>query len=108
MIEALLNRSAHHMREDINQIKDKSREFFEIDDSVPIGYTYDDLKPHQSSHTGNQPDDYVANSSYMNEVDKFLQGKDNHLTHHAKYVGGADFIDKSFPTAEAVKAVMEK
>jgi hypothetical protein len=47
MIEAVLNRSAQHMREDINQIKDKSREFFEIDDSVPIGYTYDDLQPHQ-------------------------------------------------------------
>lgn len=107
IVEAILNKYSKHLKEDINQIKDKSREWFDIDDSVPIGYTYDNLRADQQSHTGNQADDFVSNSSYMVEVDNFLQGKDNHLTHHPKYIAGAEFIEKGFPSVDQAKSAME-
>jgi hypothetical protein len=73
-----------------------------------MAYTHDDLKPRHQSHTGNQPDEYINTSSYMVEVDKFLQGKENHLTHHSRYISGAEFIEKGFPSVEQAKSVMEQ
>ena len=73
-----------------------------------MAYTHEDLSDIYQVHQGNQPDGSVANSSYMVEVDKFLAGKENHLTHHGKYMIGADLIDKSFPTPDQARDVMEK
>lgn len=55
------------------EITDRTREFYQIDDSQYMNYTMEDLK-HQHMHVnhGPQPDGSVLDSTYLAEVDKFL------------------------------------
>lgn len=58
---------------------------------------------------GAQPEGEAMDSSYLVEVDKFLRGEENQLKEHPRYLDYPyEYIDKSFPTAEAVKDMMNK
>ena len=61
------------------------------------------------SNHGPQPEGEAMDSSYLAEVDKFLRGEEHHLKDHKKYLNYPyEFMDKSFPTAEAVREMMSK
>ena len=107
IVNAIWRKHRAHIREDINKIEDRSREFYLVDDSQPMAYSIDDLASIYSTHQGNQPDGDVQSSSCLTEVDNFLASKENNLTAHHKYVGGAEFIEKGFPTVTAAKDIME-
>ena len=48
-------------------------------------------------------------SSWFNEVDKFLSGEENNLKDHKRFYNFPyELKDKSFPTAEKVAEVMHK
>ena len=46
-------------------------------------------------------------ATWLTEMDKFLKGEENKLKEHKKFLDYKfEFLDKSFPTADAVKDVM--
>lgn len=105
LIGAYLRKYKDCCKTDTFEIKDRTREFYQIDDSQYMAYTMDDLK-HEHMHVshGPQPDGEVLDQSYLTELDKFLAGKENHLTEHKKFLKYPyQYIDKSFPTQEAAK-----
>lgn len=82
-------------------IKDRKREFYEIDTSQYMRYDFNDLGHEYHAHHGPQPDGEAMDSSWYAELDKFLAGKENHLKEHKNFVNYKhDFIDKSYPTAQ--------
>ena len=94
---------------DMFDITDEKREYFYIDTSQAMNYTHEDLEDMHSANNGPQPDDVVLNASWYAEVDKFLRGEPNNLRGHEKYLDyDFKFVDKSFPTAEAVTSVMHR
>jgi len=74
-----------------------------------MNYTEEDLKDmHMHANHGNQPDGEVLDSTYLIEVNKFLDGEKNDLKSHTKFVNwNYEFKDKSFPTPEAAKELIE-
>ena len=74
-----------------------------------MNYTEEDLKDmHMHANHGNQPDGEVLDSTYLVEVNKFLDGEKNNLKSHTKFVNwNYEFKDKSFPTPEAAKELIE-
>ena len=48
-------------------------------------------------------------SSWFNEVDKFLSGEENNLKDHKRFFNyGFELKDKSFPTADQVADLMHR
>ena len=108
LLGAYLRKYKQCVVEDPFEIRDRTREYYEIDDSQYMAYTLDDLK-HEHSHAnhGPQPDGEVMDCSYLEEVDKFLAGKENHLTDHKMFLKYPfDYVDKSFPSQDAAKELM--
>ena len=64
-----------------------------------MSYTEEDLTDHRHVSHGPQPDGLAKDSSWLEEVDKFLAGKENHLKEHPRFNSYPyEFMDKSFPT----------
>lgn len=88
-------------------ITDRKREYFEIDTSDYMNYSYNDLGHDVHVHHGPQPDGEVMDSTWLAELDKFLKGEENTLKQHKNFVNyDYEFIDKSFPTIEKAHELM--
>lgn len=71
-----------------------------------MNYTFKDLGHDYHANHGPQPDGEAADSSWLYQLDKFLKGEENQLKEHKNFVNYKfDYIDKSFPTSEAVHSV---
>lgn len=100
----------HLAKNDIFDIKDEKREWFEIDTSQYMNYTHDDLDHHHHSiNHGPQPDGDELSASWFTEYDKFLKGEPNKLKEHPKYRDyNFKFSDKfQWPTTDKVRSVFE-
>ena len=94
---------------DLFEITDRKREYYEIDDSQYMGYTEEDLTDHRHVSYGPQPDGLAKDSTWLEELDKFLAGKDNHLKQHPRFLNYEyQFLDKSFPSQEMAKDLISK
>ena len=84
------------------EIRDRRREFYQIDDSQYMAYTEDDLQDiHRHANHGPQPDGEAKDASYIMELNAFLDGKPNHLKDHPRFLNyNYEFIDKSYPTMD--------
>ena len=72
LIGAYLRKYKDCTKTDLFEIKDRLREYYEIDDSQYMAYTEEDLKhEHMHANHGPQPDGYVLDSSYLAEMEKF-------------------------------------
>ena len=91
------------------EIRDRKREFYQIDDSQYMAYTESDLQDiHRHSNHGPQPDGEAKDASYLTELDAFLDGKPNHLKEHSRFLNyNYEFKDKSYPTLEQAKDLIE-
>ena len=91
------------------EIRDRKREFYQIDDSQYMAYTEEDLSHiHRHANHGPQPDGEAKDASYLAEMDAFLDGKPNHLKEHPRYLNFAyDFKDKSYPSLDQAKELIE-
>ena len=91
------------------EIRDRKREFYHIDDSQYMAYTEDDLSGiHRHANHGPQPDGEAKDASYLTELDAFLDGKPNHLKDHPRFLNyNFQYKDKSYPTLEQAKALIE-
>jgi hypothetical protein len=106
---AFLRKYTAAAKHDAFDIKDPKREYFYIDTSEYMNYSNKSLGDQYHCSHGPQPEGEAADSSYLVEVDKFLRGEPNHLKDHPKFLNYPfEFIDKSFPTADAVKDMMSK
>ena len=92
------------------EIRDRKREYYQIDDSQYMAYTEEDCSDvHRHSNHGPQPDGEAMDASYLTELDAFLDGKPNHLKDHPRFLNYEySFKDKSYPTAEMAKALIEQ
>ena len=52
----------------------------------------------------------MEDASWYIELDKFLDGKENNLKNHPKYLNNFryEFLDKSFPTQEQARDLISK
>ena len=74
-----------------------------------MNYTEEDLTDHRHVSYGPQPDGVAKDSSWLEEVDKFLAGKENHLKDHPRFNSYEyELVDKSFPTSEMAKDLISK
>ena len=91
------------------EIRDRKREFYQIDDSQYMDYTEDDLGDvHRHANHGPQPDGEVKDASYLVELNAFLDGKPNHLKDHPRFLNyNYEFIDKSYPSLDDAKNLIE-
>jgi len=91
------------------ELRDRKREYYEIDDSSYMAYTEDDCQDiHRHANHGPQPDDEVKDASYLTELDAFLDNKPNHLKDHKRFLKyNFEFVDKSYPSLEAAKNLIE-
>ena len=91
------------------EIRDRKREYYQIDDSQYMAYTEDDMGDvHRHSNHGPQPDGEAKDASYLAELDAFLDGKAHHLKEHPRFLNYAyEFKDKSYPTLEQAKDLIE-
>lgn len=105
LLGAYLRKYSGCTHSDAFEIRDRMREYYEIDDSQYMAYTEQDLThEHMHANHGPQPDGEVFDGSYLAELDKFLNNEPNHLTDHKKFLKYPfEFADKSFPTQEAAK-----
>ena len=85
LICAYLKKYEQFAKEDMFDIKDEKREWFNIDTSDYLNYNFDDLH-HAHAHHGPQPDDMVLNNSWLVEMDKYLKGEPNKLKEHKNYL----------------------
>ena len=88
-------------------ITDRKREYFDIDTSSYMNYSFNDLGHDVHVNHGPQPDGEAMDSSWLSELDKFLHGEENKLKEHKNFVNYQyEYIDKSFPTAEKAHELM--
>jgi hypothetical protein len=107
VLSAFFRKYGNEAKTDKFAITDRKREYFEIDTSEYMNYGYKDLGHDVHVNHGPQPDGEAMDSSWLSELDKFLRGEDNKLKEHKQFVNyNYDFIDKSFPTAEAAQELM--
>lgn len=108
LIGAYFRKYKNLTAEDTFDIKDRKREYYIIDDSQYMSYTEEDLvHEHMHANHGPQPDGEVLDSSYLTELDDFLNNKPNHLTEHRLFLKYPyEFKDKSFPSSEDAKALI--
>ena len=63
---------------------------------------------HMHANHGPQPDGEAKDSSYLTELDAFLDGKPNHLKDHPRFLNYPyEFVDKSYPTLDQAKALID-
>jgi hypothetical protein len=91
------------------EIRDRKREYYQIDDSQYMAYTEETMDDvHRHSNHGPQPDGEAKDASYLTELDAFLDGKPNHLKEHPRFLNFAyEFKDKSYPSLEQAKDLIE-
>ncbi len=89
------------------EMRDRKREFYEIDTSQYMSYTEEEADEHCHINMGPHPDGENLDSSWLVELDKFLAGKEHHLKEHPKYIKHTyELVDKSFPTKDQANALM--
>ena len=109
LIGAYLRKYDQCASADAFEITDRKREYYHIDDSQYMNYTEADLTDHRHVSHGPQPDGLAKDSTWLEELDKFLAGKENHLKDHPRYLKyDYQFIDKSFPTQEMANDLITK
>ena len=90
------------------EIRDRKREFYQIDDTQYMAYEEKDVDIHRHANHGPQPDGEAKDASYLTELDAFLDGKENHLKDHPRFLNyNYTFKDKSYPTLDQAKALIE-
>lgn len=96
-------------KQDLYDINDRKREYFYIDTTQYLNYTNEDLGHDYHANHGPQPSGEALDSTWLVEVDKFLRGEENKLKEHPNFVNyNYDFLDKSYPTAEAAHELFNK
>lgn len=106
---AYFRKYTNHAKANAFDIKDPKREYFYIDTSEYMNYSNKTLGDEYHCSHGPQPEGEAADSSWYMEVDKFLRGEPNHIKDHKKFLNYPyEYMDKSFPTAEAVQEMMSK
>ena len=106
LICAYFKKYEHLAKENLFDIRDEKREWFDIDTSDYLKYSFDDLH-HAHAHHGPQPDDMVLNNSWLVEMDKYLRGEENNFKSHPKYLQyNFEFTDKGkWPSEEEITQV---
>eukprot|EP00354_Favella_ehrenbergii_P004923 CAMPEP_0170466570 /NCGR_PEP_ID=MMETSP0123-20130129/10482_1 /TAXON_ID=182087 /ORGANISM="Favella ehrenbergii, Strain Fehren 1" /LENGTH=238 /DNA_ID=CAMNT_0010732735 /DNA_START=15 /DNA_END=731 /DNA_ORIENTATION=+ len=90
------------------EIRDRKREFYQIDDSQYMAYTEEEVDVHRHANHGPQPDGEAKDNSYLVELNAFLDGKPNALKEHPRFLNyNYEFIDKSYPSLEQAKDLIE-
>ena len=90
------------------EIRDRKREYYQIDDSQYMAYTEDEVDVHRHANHGPQPDGEAKDASYLSELDAFLDNKPNHLKDHPRFLNyGFEFKDKSYPTLDQAKDLID-
>ena len=108
-VGAFLRKYDHAIKRDVTEITDEKKEYFYIDTSQYMNYKNQDLADEFHVHHGPQPEGESLDSSWLTEVDKFLNNEENDLKNHKRFYNwNFEFVDKSFPTAEKVADVMHK
>jgi hypothetical protein len=94
---------------DTFEISDRKREYYQIDTRQYMSYTHEDL-PHGHTNYGPQPDGEAEDASWLQTLDKFLSGEENHgLKDHPKFINYPfEYKDKSFPSAEMASDLINK
>lgn len=106
---AYFRKYSQFAKNDTFEIEDRKREYFEIDTSQYMNYTYEDLGHDYHTNHGPQPDGEALDSSWLSELDKFLRGEENHLKEHKNYINyNYEYLDKSYPTVEAAHDLLHK
>lgn len=98
----------HFAKEDIFDIKDEKREWFELDTSQYMDYDFKDLDHHHHNvNHGPQPEGEALDSSWFIEWNKYLKGEPNKLKEHPKYRDYEYEFTGSYqwPSAESVHDV---
>lgn len=84
---------------DIFEITDRKREYFYIDTTQYMNYTNEDLGHEYHANQGPQPEGEALDSTWLIELDKFLNGEENKLKEHKYFVDYKyDYLDKSYPS----------
>lgn len=110
LLNAYYKKYDHFAKSDLFEIRDEKREWFEIDTSQYMNYTFDDLDHHHhSANHGPQPDGEVLNASWFTEYDKLLKGEPNKLKDHPKFRDyDFKYSDKfEWPSTDKVRSVFE-
>ena len=92
------------------EIRDRKREFYQIDDSQYMAQSEEEAcaNIHRHANHGPQPEGEALDATYLKELDAFLDGKPNHLKDHARFLNYEyEFKDKSYPTLEQAKDLIE-
>ena len=109
LLGAYLRKYQHKITPDRFEMRDEKREFYEIDTSQYMSYTVDDVKdynPHMN--LGPHPDFEFNDNSWLTELQNFLDGKENHLKKHSKFLDHKfELHDKSFPSSAAADELIK-
>ena len=90
------------------EIRDRKREYYQIDDSQYMAYQESDLHMHGHANHGPQPDGEAKDATYLTELNAFLDGKPNHLKDHKRFLNyNYQFKDKSYPDEDQARALIE-
>mmetsp|Transcript_35995 Transcript_35995/g.26739 ORF Transcript_35995/g.26739 Transcript_35995/m.26739 type:complete len:170 (+) Transcript_35995:191-700(+) len=101
VISAFIKRHGEHAKNDMFEIKDRKREFFEIDTSQYMNYDFQDLGHEYHAHHGPQPDGEAKDSTWLVEMDKFLKGEHNHFKEHRNFINyDFKYKNKDYPSVQ--------
>lgn len=107
LLSAYFRKYAKFAKADKFDITDRKREYFDIDTSQYMSYSYNDLGHDYHVNHGPQPDGEAMDSTWLAELDKFLRCEDNKLKEHKNFVNYSyEYLDKSFPTTDKVHELM--
>ena len=81
MLVGFFKKYSHLAKEDLFEIRDEKREWFNIDTSQYMNYTFDDIHGYHAHH-GPQPDDMVMNQTWNIELDKYMRGEESNVKSH--------------------------
>ena len=110
LLTAYYKKYEHFAKADMFDIKDEKREWFEIDTSQYMDYTFDDLDHHHHNvNHGPQPDGEQLKASWFTEMDKYLRGEPNKFKEHPRYRDYSFTYSNKYewPTVDSVRAVFE-
>lgn len=93
---------------DAFEIRDRKREYYEIDTTQYMNYTEEDLGHGHTNH-GPQPDGEAQDASWLTELNNFLNNKPHAMKEHPQYLNYTyEFVDKSFPSEEQARDLIAK
>ena len=110
LLNAKYKKYSSFAKSDMFDIVDEKRQWFELDTSQYMDYTFDDLDHHHHKmNHGPQPDGEVLNNSWFTEYNKYLKGEPSKLKEHPKFRNyNFEYSDKyTWPSLEKVKGVFE-